>query len=163
MIQKINPCFWFDDQAEESAQFYTSIFKNSKINAISYYTEVSPKPAGTVLTVDFQLEGQDFTALNGGPEFTFNPAISLCVNCDTQAEIDYYWDKLLEGGEVLACGWLTDRFGVSWQIIPAEMGELMSNDNPERASRVMEELLKMKKIDLATLQRAYEQATVAQG
>jgi predicted 3-demethylubiquinone-9 3-methyltransferase (glyoxalase superfamily) len=161
-VQKIAPCLWFDSEAEEAARYYTGIFKNSKLGRISHYTEagkeVHGQRAGKVLTVDFELEGQPFTALNGGPQFKFNEAVSLQINCENQAEIDYYWDKLGAGGDPYAqqCGWLKDKFGLSWQVIPAEMGLLMSDSDPARASRTMEALLKMKKLDIAALERAAE-------
>jgi predicted 3-demethylubiquinone-9 3-methyltransferase (glyoxalase superfamily) len=158
-VRKISPCLWFDSQAEEAARFYTGIFKNSKLGRISRYTEagteVHGQKAGKVLTAEFELEGQSFTALNGGPQFKFTEAISFQISCDDQAEIDYYWDKLSAGGDPNAqrCGWLKDRFGLSWQVVPAEMGKLMSGD-PARSGRAMEALLKMKKLDIAELQRA---------
>ncbi|GAP12616.1 uncharacterized protein conserved in bacteria [Longilinea arvoryzae] len=154
-MQKITPFLWFDDQAEEAARFYTSIFKNSKINAISHYGESGPRPAGMVMTVSFQLEGQEFTALNGGPEFKFNPAISLYVDCKTQAEVDFLWEKLCEGGRPDQCGWLTDRYGISWQIVPTTLTELLQDRDAEKAGRVMQAMLKMTKIDIAELQRIY--------
>lgn len=159
-MQKITPNLWFNDQAEEAVNFYTSIFKNSEIGQITYYTdstkEVSSKPAGSVLTIAFKLEGQDFIALNGGPEFKFSEAVSLVVNCETQDEIDYYWDKLKEGGDEKAqiCGWLKDKYGLSWQIAPANLGEMLKD--PAKAEKVMAEVIKMKKIDLAKLKEAYE-------
>ena len=156
-MQKITPCLWFDTQAEEAARFYTSIFKNSSIGEISYYGPDTPGPEGTVLTVAFKLEGQDFTALNGGPVFKFTPAISLLVDCKSQEEVDRLWDGLLAGGgQPDQCGWLTDRYGVSWQIVPGVMGELMSDPDPVKVNRVMQAMLKMVKIDIAELQRAYK-------
>jgi predicted 3-demethylubiquinone-9 3-methyltransferase (glyoxalase superfamily) len=161
-VQKIAPCLWFDSEAEQAARYYTGIFKNSRMGRISHYTEagkeVHGQRAGKVLTVDFELEGQPFTALNGGPQFKFNEAVSLQINCENQAEIDYYWDKLGAGGDPNAqqCGWLKDKFGLSWQVIPAAMGQLMSDSDPARASRTMEALLKMKKLDIAALERAAE-------
>jgi predicted 3-demethylubiquinone-9 3-methyltransferase (glyoxalase superfamily) len=158
---RIAPCLWFDDQAEEAARYYTSIFKNSKIGKISHYTEagreVHGRPPGSVMTVEFELDGQTFTALNGGPVFKFNEAISLQVNCDTQEEIDYYWEKLGQNGDPAAqqCGWLKDKYGVSWQVVPAMMGELMTDSDPEKAGRAMNALLKMKKLDIAELKRAH--------
>lgn len=154
--QKITPFLWFDDQAEEAAKFYTSIFPNSKIGKIEYFTEAGPRPAGMVVTVSFQIEGQEFVALNGGPEFSFTPAISFLVECNSQEEVDLYWEKLTEGGKEVECGWLEDKYGVSWQIVPAILTELMQNNDPEKARRVTEALLKMKKIDIETLKRAYE-------
>lgn len=161
-MQKIIPYLWYDNQAEEAANFYTSVFKNSKITDISYYGEagskVSGKPAGSVMTVSFQLEGQDFVALNGGPEFKFSPAISLLVNCQTQEEVDELWQKLSEGGQEDVCGWLRDKFGVSWQIVPTVLNDMLSDTNQERSERVMEAMLKMKKIDLNLLRQAYEES-----
>jgi predicted 3-demethylubiquinone-9 3-methyltransferase (glyoxalase superfamily) len=161
VIQKITPCLWFDDQAEEAVAFYTAIFRNSKVAKVTRYgeagREVHGKRAGTVLTVAFELEGQSFTALNGGPEFKFNEAISLQVNCQTQEDVDYYWKKLSEGGDEKAkqCGWLKDRFGVSWQIVPIVLPEMLSDPDTERAGRVMEAMLRMKKLDIDALRRAY--------
>ncbi len=161
-LQKITPCLWFDSEAETAALFYTLIFENSRIRNISRYGEagyeIHGKPAGSVLTVTFELNGQTFTALNGGPQFTFNEAISLQVNCDSQAEIDHYWDKLSAGGDPAAqvCGWLKDKFGVSWQIVPSMIADWMSDPTPGRADRVMAALLPMKKLDIAALKRAYE-------
>lgn len=159
---KITPCLWFDTQAEEAVSFYVSIFNNARIVAISRYgeagREVHGMPAGTVLTVVFELEGQRFTAMNGGPVFKFNEAISFQIHCDTQQEIDDLWDKLGEGGpeEARQCGWLKDKYGVSWQVVPRELGErLMTSGDTERTDRVMTALLKMKRLDLAELQRAY--------
>ena len=160
-IQKITPCLWFDDQAEEAVGFYTSIFENSKVVATSRYgeegREIHGKPAGTVLTVAFELDGQAFTALNGGPIFKFNEAISLQVSCETQQELDQYWAKLSQGGdpEAQQCGWLKDRYGLSWQIVPRVLAEMMSGPVSEKTERVMKALLQMKKIDIGELQRAY--------
>ncbi|HYN44907.1 MAG TPA: VOC family protein [Candidatus Limnocylindrales bacterium] len=161
-MQKITPCLWFDDQAEEAAKFYTSIFKNSKIGNISRYGkegyEIHGREAGTVLTVDFELEGQKFTGLNGGPVFKFNEAISFVVNCETQKEVDHYWEKLSEGGDEKAqqCGWLKDRYGVSWQIVPTILGEMLQDKDPVKSERVMKSLLQMKKLDIEKLKRAYK-------
>ncbi len=155
-MHRITPCLWFDDQAEEAANFYISIFKNSKITNISRYSDAGPRPAGMVLEVSFELDGQPFVALNGGPEFTFSEAISFIVDCRGQEEVDYYWDRLLKGGEELQCGWLKDQFGVSWQIVPAELGEMMSSADAEKARRVTEVLLQMRKLDVAELRRAYD-------
>jgi len=155
-MQKITPWLWFDGQAEEAAKFYTSIFRNSKIERIDRYPEGSPAPAGTVMTVAFQLEGQPFVALNGGPEFHFNEAISFLVNCKTQSEVDYYWEKLSAGGKEVQCGWLKDKFGVSWQIVPTILEELMRDEDAEESKRVMQAMLKMVKLDIAGLQKAYE-------
>jgi predicted 3-demethylubiquinone-9 3-methyltransferase (glyoxalase superfamily) len=155
-MQKIKPCLWFDGQAEEAATFYTSIFKHSKITNVSRYGEGGRFPKGTALTVTFQLEGQDFMALNGGPEYKPSPAISLFVNCETQAEVDELWEQLSAGGKPGRCGWLEDKFGVSWQIVPAALGELMQGKDPERSQRVMKALLQMNKLDVEELRRAYE-------
>ena len=161
VVQRIAPCLWFDDQAEEAATFYTAIFKNSKVVAVSRYgeagREIHGKPPGTVLTVAFELDGQAFTALNGGPVFKFNEAISFQVNCETQAEVDHYWDKLTKGGDVTAqqCGWLKDKYGVSWQVVPRVLGEMIADPDPEKAGRVMKAMLQMKKIDIDALKRAH--------
>jgi predicted 3-demethylubiquinone-9 3-methyltransferase (glyoxalase superfamily) len=154
--QKITPCLWFDKNAKEAAEFYTSVFKDSSMGDISYYGKNAPLPEGTVLTVTFQLFGQKFMALNGGPEFTFSEAISFVVNCETQEEIDEYWGKLLAGGKPQQCGWLKDKYGLSWQIVPAILDEMMSDKNPEKSDRVMQAILKMIKLDIATLKKAYE-------
>lgn len=155
--QKITPFLWFDNQAEEAAQFYTSIFKNSKILHISRYGDGGPGPKGSVMVVNFQLAGQEFTALNGGPRFTFSEAFSFVVNCDTQQEIDDYWSKLTSGGGAESmCGWLKDKFGFSWQIVPIQLGKLMGDKDPQKANRVMQALLKMKKLDIAKLTAAAE-------
>jgi predicted 3-demethylubiquinone-9 3-methyltransferase (glyoxalase superfamily) len=153
-MQKITPFLWFNDQAEEAANFYTSIFKNSKISAISRYGEGSPGPVGQVMTLTLELNGQEFMALNGGPVFAFTPAISFFVTCETQAEVDHYWEKLSAGGEQEQCGWLKDKFGVSWQIVPKVLGELLGDPDPEKAKRVMEAMLKMKKLDIDGLKKA---------
>jgi predicted 3-demethylubiquinone-9 3-methyltransferase (glyoxalase superfamily) len=159
--QKITPCLWFDDQAEEAAAFYTAVFKNSKIVKVTRYGEagheIHGKPAGTVMTVAFVLDGQAFTALNGGPIFKFNEAISLQINCEAQDEVDYYWDKLSQGGDEKAqqCGWLKDKYGVSWQVVPRVLPELISDSDPEKGERVMAAMLQMKKIDIEQLKRAY--------
>ena len=157
-IQKITPFLWFDDNAEEAVNFYVSIFKNSKINGMARYGEVGPGVAGTVMTVDFELEGQNFVALNGGPEFSFTPAISFFVSCETQQEIDRLWDKLTEGGKEVACGWLQDKYGVSWQIVPTILARLMQDKDVEKAQRVTKAMLQMVKIDIKALQEAYEGA-----
>jgi predicted 3-demethylubiquinone-9 3-methyltransferase (glyoxalase superfamily) len=159
--QKITPCLWFDDQAEEAVTFYTGIFRNSKVLNVSRYGEagheIHGKPAGTVLTVAFELEGQAFTALNGGPVFKFNEAISFQVDCGTQEEVDHYWEKLSEGGDPKAqqCGWLKDKYGVSWQVVPRVLVEMMSDPDSEKSGRAMEAMFQMKKIDIAGLKRAY--------
>jgi predicted 3-demethylubiquinone-9 3-methyltransferase (glyoxalase superfamily) len=154
-MQKITPFLWFDGKAEEAANFYVSIFKNSKIENVVRYGEAGPGPKGTVMVVGFQLEGQKFTALNGGPVYTFSPAISFYVNCETQAEVDELWDKLSAGGKEIQCGWLTDRYGVSWQIIPNTLMELMQDKDPVKAQRVFQAMLKMVKIDIEGLKRAH--------
>jgi len=155
MTQKITPFLWFDGQAEEAARFYTSIFKNSSLGDVSRYGPEGPGPAGSAMTVSFTLEGLNFTALNGGPEYKFTPAISLYVDCKTQEEVDYLWDRLVEGGRPDQCGWLVDRFGVSWQIVPSALIELLGDPDREKAGRVMQAMLKMVKIDIAELRRAY--------
>jgi len=153
MIQKITPFLWFNDQAEEAAKFYTSIFKNSKIGAVVRYGDSGPGPKGSVLVVDFQLEGQTFTALNGGPQFEFTQAVSLVVHCEDQKEVDYFWTKLIsDGGEESQCGWLKDKYGLSWQIIPNRMLELLKD--PAKSDKMMKAMMPMKKIDLKTLEDA---------
>ena len=158
-MQKITPFLWFDDKAEEAAKFYTSIFKNSKIMHINRYGEegakVSERPKGTVMVVAFQLDGQEFVALNGGPIFTFSPAISFVVDCSTQEEVDMFWEKLSEGGETSQCGWLKDKYGVSWQIVPTILGEMLTDPDPIKSERVMKSMLQMKKIDIKALKKAY--------
>ena len=160
-MQKITQFLWFDNQAEEAVKFYTSIFKNSEIKGVTRYGEEGAKaagrPKGTVMTVVFGLEGQEFIALNGGPVFTFSPAISFVVNCETQEEVDELWEKLSENGEKGQCGWLKDKYGVSWQIVPAVLGEMMQDKDPKKSENVMKALLRMDKIDIETLKRAYEQ------
>jgi predicted 3-demethylubiquinone-9 3-methyltransferase (glyoxalase superfamily) len=161
-MQKITPCLWFDSNAEAAAKFYTSIFKNSKIGKISRYGkegyEIHGKPAGSVLTVEFELDGQTFTALNGGPIFKFNEAISFQVSCESQEELDYYWESLSKGGDDKAqqCGWLKDRYGVSWQIVPTIIGHMLGDKDANKAERVMKALLQMKKLDIEALKKAYE-------
>jgi predicted 3-demethylubiquinone-9 3-methyltransferase (glyoxalase superfamily) len=154
--QRITPCLWFDGQAEEAANVYVSIFRNSKITAISRYGDAGPGPKGSVMVVGFELDGQAFTGLNGGPMFKFNEAISMVVNCETQEEVDHYWDRLLEGGEPSQCGWLKDRFGMSWQIVPTALVEMVQDKDPARSRRVMAAMLKMRKLDIAGLKQAYE-------
>jgi predicted 3-demethylubiquinone-9 3-methyltransferase (glyoxalase superfamily) len=154
-IQKISPFLWFDNQAEQAAKFYVSVFPNSKIVGVSRYGDGGPGPKGTVMTVTFELHGQRFIALNGGPQFTFTEAISFSVDCKTQEEVDRYWEKLSDGGEEGPCGWLKDRYGLSWQINPTVLGQMLSDPDPEKAKRAMEAMLKMKKIDIAALERAY--------
>ncbi|MGH2774911.1 MAG: VOC family protein [Actinomycetota bacterium] len=156
-MQKIIPNLWFDTEAEDAANFYTSIFENSTVLRVMHYGEAGPRPAGMVLTVTFQLEGQEFTALNGGPEFKFNEAISLLVNCDSQEEVDRLWDKLSKGGEKGPCGWLKDKFGVSWQITPAILDEMLQDEDADKANRVMKAMLQMGKIEIDALERAYAQ------
>lgn len=155
-MQKITPFLWFDNNAEEAVNSYTSIFKNSKVLSVTRYGEAGPGPAGTVLTVEFQLHGQEFIALNGGPQFKFTEAISFSVNCETQEEIDELWEKLSEGGEKSRCGWLKDKYGLSWQVNPTVLGEMLQDKDPEKSKRVMEAMLKMDKIDIQTLKQAYE-------
>ncbi len=159
-MQKITPFLWFDDKAEEAAKFYTSVFKNSKVGGITRYEEegskASGRPAGTVMTVEFQLEGQEFVALNGGPHFKFTEAISFVVNCETQDEIDDFWEKLSEGGAESQCGWLKDKYGLSWQIVPTVLSELFLDKDPEKTKRAMKAMLQMKKLDIKTLQQAYD-------
>lgn len=160
-IQRITPCLWFDDQAEQAVAFYTAIFANSRVILVSRYGEagheIHGKPADSVLTVEFELDGQRFTALNGGPTFKFNEAISLQVNCETQAEVDYYWDKLTAGGDEQAqqCGWLKDKYGVSWQVVPRILVEMLTDSDYAKSERVMTALLQMKKLDIEALKRAY--------
>jgi predicted 3-demethylubiquinone-9 3-methyltransferase (glyoxalase superfamily) len=156
-MPKITPFLWFDTQAEEAAKFYTSIFKNSKITSIAHYPEGSPGPAGAVMIVGFELDGQPFTALNGGPHVKFNESISLVVHCETQEEVDRYWETLLQGGQESECGWLKDRYGVSWQITPDVLIEMLQDKDAEKSRRVMQTMLQMKKIDIDALKRAYEQ------
>jgi len=153
-MQKIVTFLWFNDNAEEAVNFYCGIFKNSKILSMARYGEAGPGPKGSVMSATFQLEGQTFMALNGGPLFSFTPAISLFVNCETQAEVDDLWGKLLAGGKKSHCGWLEDKFGLSWQIIPTALGELLGNPDPEKARRAMQAMLKMDKIDIAKLREA---------
>lgn len=153
-MQKITPFLWFDNQAEEAANFYVSIFKNSQIVTVARYGEAGPGPKGTAMTVVFQLDGQEFIALNGGPHFKFTEAVSFSVSCTTQEEVDEYWEKLSAGGQEGQCGWLKDKFGLSWQVNPVILGQLLSSPDPQKAKRVMEAMLQMKKIDIAALQRA---------
>jgi predicted 3-demethylubiquinone-9 3-methyltransferase (glyoxalase superfamily) len=155
-MQKITPFLWYDHQAEEAANFYVSIFENSKIVSTTNYGDAGPGPKGSVMSVIFQLEGQDFFALNGGPHFTFNPAISFYVSCTTQDEVDTLWERLAQGGAKQQCGWVTDKFGVTWQVIPTILSTLLHDPNPEKAQKVMKAMLQMEKIDIAKLQQAYE-------
>jgi predicted 3-demethylubiquinone-9 3-methyltransferase (glyoxalase superfamily) len=158
--QKITSCLWFDDKAEEAAKFYTSIFKNSKIGKITRYDEeaarASGRPLGSVMTVEFQLEGQEFLALNGGPIFKFTEAVSFIANCETQEEVDYFWSKLSAGGEESRCGWLKDKFGLSWQVVPLVLIEMLADKDATRAKRVTHAMLQMDKIDIPTLKKAYD-------
>jgi predicted 3-demethylubiquinone-9 3-methyltransferase (glyoxalase superfamily) len=153
-MQKLTPCLWFDTEGEEAATFYTSVFPNSKILEVTRYGSAGPRDEGTVMTVSFELDGQRFTALNGGPDFTFSEAISFEVSCETQEEVDRYWSTLSEGGEEGPCGWLKDKFGVSWQIVPKVLVELISDPDQEKAQRVMAAMLKMRKIEIDELERA---------
>ena len=153
-MQKITPCLWFDTEAEEAATFYTSIFRNSRILHVARYGEAGPRPEGLVMTVSFELDGQEFVALNGGPEFTFDEAISFQVSCETQGEVDEFWSRLGEGGAEGPCGWLKDRYGVSWQIIPTRLSELVNDPDPGTAQRAVRAMLDMKKIDIAALEQA---------
>ena len=153
-MNEITPCLWFDTQGEEAARFYTSVFPNSTIRDVSRYGEGAPRPAGTVMTVSFELDGKPFVALNGGPEFTFNEAISFQVSCKDQDELNAYWSKLSAGGEEGPCGWLKDKYGVSWQVVPAALPELLANPDPEKSRRVMSALQSMKKIQIDDLERA---------
>jgi predicted 3-demethylubiquinone-9 3-methyltransferase (glyoxalase superfamily) len=155
-MQKITPFLWFDDQAEEAMNFYVAIFRNSKPGNVIRYGDAGPGPKGSVMTASFELEGQQFTALNGGPRFRFTEAISFVVSCGTQAEVDELWERLSEGGETQRCGWLKDRFGLSWQIVPVVLIELLSDPDPEKSRRVMEAMMQMTKIDIAKLRQAYE-------
>ncbi len=157
-MQKITPFLWFNGQAEEAAKFYVSIFKNSKVGRVSRYGDAGPGPKGSVMSVTFQLEGQEFFALNGGPQYSFTPAISFFVNCETQPEVDELWDKLSAGGRTDQCGWLQDKFGLSWQIVPIVLGKLLGDKDPQKASRVMQAMLKMTKLDIKGLQQAYDRA-----
>jgi len=156
-VQKITPFLWFDSQAEAAANFYVSIFNNSRVLGISRYGEAGPGPKGSVMTVDFELDGQRFTGLNGGPHFKFTEAVSFVVHCKTQEEVDTFWGKLLEGGQESQCGWLKDKYGLSWQIVPTILAEMLRDPDPQKSKRVMEAMLKMKKIDIGGLTRAYDQ------
>ena len=162
ITQRIQPCLWFDTEAEEAAQYYVGIFRQSRISRITRYPkvghEIHGKPEGSVLTVEFELDGQKFTALNGGPNFKFNEAVSFEIHCETQEEIDYYWEKLTAGGDPNAqqCGWLKDKFGLSWQVVPTELTEMLTDETSEASQRAFEALLHMKKLDIAELKRAYE-------
>jgi len=157
IAQKISTFLWFDNNAEEAAKFYVSVFKNSEILEVSRSGENGPGPAGQAFVVNFKLDGQEFKALNGGPMFKFTEAVSFMIDCADQAEVDYYWDKLTEGGEESQCGWLKDRFGLSWQVTPTNLGDLIGGPDPVKANRAMQAMLKMTKLDIATLQAAYDQ------
>ncbi len=162
MPQRIVPNLWFDTEAEEAASFYVSVFKgDSRIMNVSRYPEGSPGPAGTVMTVEFQLDGQRFVAINGGPQFTFDEAVSFQIDCETQAEVDYYWDALTEGGSESQCGWCKDRYGLSWQVVPAGMDEVFNDPDPARAQRAMQAMLGMVKLDIGALRRAADGVEVA--
>lgn len=156
-MQKITPFLWFDDNAEQAMNFYVSIFENSKVVNVGRYGEAGPGRKGTVMTAEFQLEGQKFVALNGGPHFKFTEAISFVISCETQEEVDKFWEKLSEGGAESQCGWLKDKYGLSWQVVPAILVELLLDKDPEKSQRVMQAMLQMKKIDIETLKQAYEQ------
>lgn len=156
-MQKITPFLWFDNQAEEAANLYVSLFKNSRILSVSRHNPEGHGPVDTVLVCQFELEGQEFLALNGGPMFKFSEAVSFVINCDTQEEVDFFWERLCDGGEPSQCGWLKDRFGLSWQIVPTILGKLMTDPDPEKSRRVMHAMLQMTKMDIAALQRAYDQ------
>jgi predicted 3-demethylubiquinone-9 3-methyltransferase (glyoxalase superfamily) len=161
-MQKITPHLWFDDKAEEAVNFYVSLFKNSRISQVARYDEaggeVSGRPKGSVMTIAFQLEGQDFVALNGGPEFKFNESISFMVDCKSQDEVDYFWTKLSAGGEEQPCGWLKDRYGLSWQVVPTILPQMLRDEDAAKAERVMQAMLQMKKIEIAALEKAYSEA-----
>jgi predicted 3-demethylubiquinone-9 3-methyltransferase (glyoxalase superfamily) len=154
MPRQITPNLWFDTEAEQAAAFYCSVFDNSRILNVTHYTEAGPRDAGMVMTVEFELDGQRFVGINGGPNFTFDEAISFEIDCETQEELDYFWERLTDGGEESQCGWLKDRFGVSWQVVPTGMAELFADADSDRARRAMEAMLKMRKLDLAALQAA---------
>jgi predicted 3-demethylubiquinone-9 3-methyltransferase (glyoxalase superfamily) len=155
---KITPFLWFDGKAEEAANFYVSVFENAKITNVSRYPEDSPGEAGTVMTIEFELDGQEFVGLNGGPVYTFTPAVSFSIDCGSQAEVDHYWDRLSEGGVTSQCGWLQDKFGLSWQVVPSLLPELLGDDDEAKSEAVMQAMLKMTKLDCAKLQAAYDQA-----
>ena len=153
-MQKITPCLWFDTEGEDAARFYTSLFPNSRILDVAHYGEAGPREAGTVMAVEFELDGQKFVALNGGPQFTFDEAISFQIHCEDQEEVDRYWSALADGGEEGPCGWLKDKFGLSWQVVPKGLRELLADPDKERSRRAMEAMLRMKKIDIAEVERA---------
>jgi predicted 3-demethylubiquinone-9 3-methyltransferase (glyoxalase superfamily) len=156
-MKKITPFLWFDGNAEEAANYYVSIFKNSKLGQISRFGDGAPAPPGSVMSVSFELDGQEFVALNGGPQFTFSPAVSFFVNCETQEEVDHFWEKFSDGGEIMRCGWLKDKYGLTWQIVPSTLGAMLQDKNPEKSKRVMQAMLKMDKLDVQKLQQAYDQ------
>lgn len=153
-MQRITPFLWFNTEAEDAARFYVSIFKNSKIRGMTRYGEAGPGVAGSVMTVEFELDGETFVALNGGPQYAFTPAVSFVVNCETQAEVDHYWSRLSDGGKEIQCGWLTDKYGLAWQIVPTVLLELLKGSDPEKRNRVMQAMFKMVKLDIETLTRA---------
>ncbi len=155
-MQKITPFLWFDDNLEDALNLYTSIFKDAKILSVTKYGDAGPGPKGTAMTASFQLNGQEFVGLNGGPHFKFTEAVSFVINCETQAEIDYYWEKLSAGGTKSRCGWLKDKFGLSWQVVPKDMGKLFSGPDPKKSNRVMQAMLQMDKLDIAKLKQAYD-------
>ena len=161
MQQKIIPNLWFDTEAEEAASFYVSVFPNSRVVNVMHYTEGGPRPAGMVMTVEFELDGQRFVGINGGPEFTFDEAVSFQITCETQDEIDHYWERLSEGGKEGPCGWLKDRYGLSWQVVPSGMEELFADADPQRATRAMQAMLGMGKLDIAALRGAADGAPAA--
>ena len=160
MQQKITPNLWFDTEAEEAADFYTSVFKNSRVVNVTHYTDAGPRQAGMVMTVEFELDGQRFVGINGGPEFTFDEAVSFEIHCETQDEVDYYWERLTDGGEESQCGWLKDRYGLSWQVVPSGMEELFTDPDPARAQRAMQAMLGMRKLDIAALRSAADGGSV---
>jgi predicted 3-demethylubiquinone-9 3-methyltransferase (glyoxalase superfamily) len=157
-MQKITPFLWFDDQAEEAMNFYVSIFKNARVNRVTRYGDAGPGTPGTVMSAEFTLDGVDFYALNGGPVFKFSPATSFFIHCETQEEVDHYWNKLLEGGKPSQCGWLDDKFGVTWQVVPNALGKFMNDPDKKKAGNVMKAMMKMIKLDIAKLQAAYDEA-----
>ncbi|MEX1033803.1 MAG: VOC family protein [Cellvibrionaceae bacterium] len=156
-MQKITPFLWFDNQAEEAVELYTSVFKNAKIGKVVRYGKSGPGPEGSVMTASFELEGIEFTALNGGPHFKFTEAISFVINCESQEEVDHYWDKLSEDGDIQQCGWLKDQFGVAWQVVPTALPEMLNDPDPQKAKGVMEAMMQMVKLDIEQLRRAYNQ------
>jgi predicted 3-demethylubiquinone-9 3-methyltransferase (glyoxalase superfamily) len=161
MSQKITPSLWFDTEAEEAADFYTSVFKNSRIVSVARYGEAGPREAGTVMSVEWELDGQRFVGINGGPQFTFDEAVSFQISCEDQDEVDHYWDRLTEGGRESQCGWLKDRYGLSWQVVPKGMAEVLGDPDPERASRATSAMLKMSKLDIGALRAAADGVPVA--